>query len=120
MCFSDSQGSTMCPAGEPTTTMMAQLIVGLVGVVPAPVIVFFAFRDAKRLVVAALVVGLALWTGASDPLIPRSSGVAPRRSSFPWRVSRTLWGAFVVSVGVLEARDRRAARRLARQEQDED
>jgi hypothetical protein len=63
MCFSESGGSTMCPEGEPTTTMSAQLVVGLVGVVPAILMACFAFRGAKRLAVAALVLGLALWAG---------------------------------------------------------
>jgi hypothetical protein len=43
----------MCPEGEATTTMSAQLIVGLVGVVPAVLMAFFAFRGAKRAAVAA-------------------------------------------------------------------
>jgi hypothetical protein len=63
MCFSESGGSTMCPEGEATATMSAQLIVGLVGVAPAILMAFFAFRGAKRLAVAALVLGLALWAG---------------------------------------------------------
>jgi Na+/proline symporter len=61
MCFSESGGSTMCPEGEPTSTMSAQLIVGLVGVAPAILLVFFAFRGAKRPAVATLVLGLVLW-----------------------------------------------------------
>jgi hypothetical protein len=63
LCFDESGGSTMCPDGHPTTTMKAQLIVGFVGIVPAVVMAFFAFRGAKRLAIAALVVGLVLWAG---------------------------------------------------------
>jgi hypothetical protein len=63
LCFGESGGSNMCPDGKPTTTMSAQLVVGLVGLVPALVMVYFAFRDAKRAAVAALLVGLALWAG---------------------------------------------------------
>jgi hypothetical protein len=60
-CFWESGGSTMCPDGDPTTTMSAQLVVGLVGLAPALAMVLFAFRDAKRPFVAALLVGLATW-----------------------------------------------------------
>ena len=67
ICFGESGGSTMCPDGEPTTTLSAQLVVRLVGLVPALAMVFFAFRDAKRPVVAALAVGLALWAGLARP-----------------------------------------------------
>jgi hypothetical protein len=63
LCFEESGGSSMCPEGEATTTMSAQLIVALVGLVPPLVMVFFAFRGAKRPAVAALVLGLALWVG---------------------------------------------------------
>jgi hypothetical protein len=51
----------MCPDGEPTTTMTAQLVVGLAGLIPAAAMVRFAFRDAKRASVVALIVGLAVW-----------------------------------------------------------
>jgi hypothetical protein len=63
MCFSESGGSTMCPDGEPTTTMAAQLVVGLAGVVPAAAMVYFAFRGERRASVLALTVGLAVWAG---------------------------------------------------------
>src|SRR5215210_5593265 len=63
MCLSESGGSTMCPDGEPTNTMDAQLIVGLVGVLPAVAMAFFAFRGARRPAVAMLVLGLMLWAG---------------------------------------------------------
>jgi Na+/proline symporter len=62
-CFGESGGSTMCPDGKPSTTMTAQLVVGLAGLVPAAVMAYFAFRDARRLAVAALLVGLVLWAG---------------------------------------------------------
>ena len=63
LCFSESGGSTMCPEGEPTTTMSAQLVVGLAGVIPALAMALFAFRGAQRLAVAALVLGLVWWAG---------------------------------------------------------
>jgi Na+/proline symporter len=63
MCFAESGGSTMCPDGEPTTTMTAQLVVGLAGLIPAAVMVRSAFRGARRAAVVALVVGLAVWIG---------------------------------------------------------
>ena len=62
LCFGESGGSTTCPDGAPTTTMAAQLIVGLVGLVPPSVAVFFAFQDEKRVAIRALVAGLGLWT----------------------------------------------------------
>ena len=61
MCFNEIGGSTMCPRGHPTTTMTAQLVVGLGGIVPAVLMVFFAFRGAKRAAASALVMGLVLW-----------------------------------------------------------
>ena len=63
MCFGDAGGSTMCPEGEPTTTMTAQLVVGLVGVLPAIAMAWFASRVKKRPAVVALVVGLVVWAG---------------------------------------------------------
>jgi hypothetical protein len=63
MCFSESGGSTMCPVGEPTTTMSAQLVVGLAGMLPALAMAVFAFRGARRLALAALAVGLVWWVG---------------------------------------------------------
>jgi hypothetical protein len=63
MCHGEFGGSTMCPQGEPTGTMTAQLIVGLVGVVPPLVMIAAAFRDKRRAALAALVVGLILWAG---------------------------------------------------------
>lgn len=53
----------MCPEGQPTATMKAQLIVGFVGLLPALAMGFFAFRGAKRAAIAALIAGLALWAG---------------------------------------------------------
>jgi hypothetical protein len=63
MCFGESGGSTMCPDGDPTGTMSAQLIVGLLGIVPAAAMAFFAFRGQKRPAVVALIVGVVVWTG---------------------------------------------------------
>jgi hypothetical protein len=56
-------GSTMCPQGEATTTMTAQLVVGLARMAPQLAMVGFAFHDRRQAVVAALVVGLILWVG---------------------------------------------------------
>lgn len=61
MCFSESGGSTMCPDGNPTATMTAQLVVGLAGLIPPALMTFFAFRAAPRLALRALVAGLVLW-----------------------------------------------------------
>ncbi len=63
LCHGDSGGSTMCPDGQATSTMTAQLIVGVIGVLPPLAMAFFAFRGARRPAVAALVVGLLLWAG---------------------------------------------------------
>jgi Na+/proline symporter len=60
-CLSESGGSTMCPMNEPSTTMTAQLVVGYAGVLPAAVMVFFAFRGRPRAARAALVVALVTW-----------------------------------------------------------
>jgi Na+/proline symporter len=63
LCHGESSGSTMCPDGQATSTMIAQLIVGLLGLLPPLAMAFFAFRGAKRPAVAALVVGLVVWAG---------------------------------------------------------
>jgi hypothetical protein len=63
LCHGESGGSTMCPDGEPTTTMTAHLVVGFVGTLPPLVMACLAFRDADRPARAALTVGLLLWIG---------------------------------------------------------
>jgi hypothetical protein len=61
MCFGEGGGSTMCPEGEPTTTMIGQLVLGILGFGSAIAMVLFAFRDDKRAAIAALVFALVLW-----------------------------------------------------------
>jgi hypothetical protein len=63
LCFGDSGGSTMCPNGHPSTTMTFQLVVGLLGVVPAAYFVFCVFRDRNRRAAAVLIGGLLMWAG---------------------------------------------------------
>jgi hypothetical protein len=60
-CLSESGGSTMCPMNEPTNTMQAQLVLGIVGVIPALLMAFFAFRGRGRPAKATLVIGLVMW-----------------------------------------------------------
>ena len=60
-CLSESGGSTMCPMNEPTNTMQAQLVLGLVGVIPALLMVFWAFRGRRAPAMVALVIGLVMW-----------------------------------------------------------
>jgi hypothetical protein len=60
-CLSESGGSTMCPMNEPTNTMQAQLVLGIVGVIPALLLVLFAFRGRRTPAKAALLIGLVMW-----------------------------------------------------------
>jgi hypothetical protein len=63
MCESESGGSTMCPLGEPSTTMTAQLVAGMAGTLPALVMAYFAFRGRRTEAQVALAVGLLWWAG---------------------------------------------------------
>jgi hypothetical protein len=63
MCESESGGSTMCPMGEPTTTMNAQVLVGYAGILPAAAMAYFAFGGRTKAAKVALAVGLLWWAG---------------------------------------------------------
>jgi hypothetical protein len=63
LCFGELGGSTMCPNANPSTTMTLQLVVGLVGVVPAAYFVFCVFRNRRRQAAALLIGGLLMWAG---------------------------------------------------------
>lgn len=63
MCFDESWGSTMCPQGAPTTTMTAQLLVGIAGLLPPIGMAVFAFRGQTRLAITSLAIGLMMWMG---------------------------------------------------------
>jgi hypothetical protein len=64
LCHGESYGSTMCPDGNPTTTMSAQLVVGLLGLIPPALMVYFIFfRESKRGMWISFLVGLVVWAG---------------------------------------------------------
>jgi hypothetical protein len=63
MCDSESGGSTMCPMGEPTTTMTAQVVVGVTGILPAAAMAYLAFTGRRTGAKVALAAGLVWWAG---------------------------------------------------------
>lgn len=63
LCNGESGGSTACPNGEATETMIAQLIVGLLGLLPPAVMAYFAHQDRRTPALIALILGVVLWIG---------------------------------------------------------
>ena len=61
LCNGESGGSTSCPNGHATETMNAQLMIGLLGLLPPAVMGYFAHRHRRGPALIALILGVVLW-----------------------------------------------------------
>jgi uncharacterized membrane protein YhaH (DUF805 family) len=61
LCFGESGGSSTCTQGNAGATMLAQLCLGVAGVIPALAMVACSWRDESRQTAIAFVAGLGVW-----------------------------------------------------------
>ncbi len=59
LCAGSDNGS----CGADSTAMKAQLVIGLLGLIPVGAMVYFSFKGSRLGAVVSLVVGLLIWAG---------------------------------------------------------